>query len=146
MALWERKQDPKNEEGEDNTENVLSYLKGHVILKNGIARFSGLSFSVPGALAQFQGTYSLVTEKINLRGNLKTNAEVSKTTTGMKAAMLKVLEPFFKKKRVGYVVPVKITGTYDHPFFGLDLSDRDDKKTPRKRTDAARNLDANSRQ
>jgi hypothetical protein len=43
---------PENEAAEDASENVLSDLKGHVILKNGTARFSGLSFSVPGALAQ----------------------------------------------------------------------------------------------
>jgi hypothetical protein len=42
--------------------------------------------------------------------------------------MLKVLNPFFKKKRVGYVMPVKITGTYEHPLFGLDLVDSHNKK------------------
>ena len=109
---------------------MLSDLKGHVLLKGGTARFSNLSFSVPGALARFQGTYSLITEKIDLRGTLQTNSEVAKTTTGMKSMMLKVIEPFFKKKHVGYVVPVKIVGTYEHPLFGLDLSDRDDKKKP----------------
>jgi hypothetical protein len=41
--------------------------------------------------------------------------------------LLKVLDPFFKKKRAGYVMPVKITGTYEHPFFGLDLIDKDKK-------------------
>jgi hypothetical protein len=37
--------------------------------------------------------------------------------------MLKVLDPFFKNKPDGYLAPVKITGTYDHPEFGLDLGD-----------------------
>jgi hypothetical protein len=46
----------------------------------------------------------------------------------MKAVMLKVLEPFFKKKHVGYSMPVKITGTYEHPTFGLDLGGQGDKK------------------
>jgi hypothetical protein len=59
-----------------------------------------------------QGTYNLLTEKIDLHGTLKTDSEPSKTTRGMKALMLKVLDPFFKKKHVGYVMPVKITGTY----------------------------------
>ena len=35
--------------------------------------------------------------------------------------MLKVLDPFFKNKPDGYLAPVKITGTYDNPIFGLDL-------------------------
>jgi len=37
--------------------------------------------------------------------------------------MLKMLDPFFKNKPDGYLAPVKITGTYDHPAFGLDLGD-----------------------
>ena len=37
--------------------------------------------------------------------------------------MLKVLEPFFKKHKTGYIAPVKVTGTYHHPSFGLDLAD-----------------------
>jgi len=118
----------KTEKDEAGPETALSDLKGHVLLRDGTARFSNLSFSVPGALAQLQGTYNLVTEKIDLRGTLKTDSEPSNTTHGMKALMLKVLDPFFKKKHVGYVMPVKITGTYQHPSFGLDLTDRDDKK------------------
>jgi hypothetical protein len=113
----------KNKDGSDQ-ETVLSDLKGHVELKNGTARFSNLSFSVPGALAQLQGTYNLLNEKIDLRGTLKTEAEVSKTTHGVRALMLKALDPFFKNKhREGYTAPVKISGTYEHPAFGLDMRD-----------------------
>ncbi len=119
----------KNHEAEDvdDSRNVLSDLKGHVLLSNGTATFSDLSFRVPGALAQMQGTYSLISEKIDLHGTLKTEAEVSKTTHGIKALMLKVLDPFFKNKPNGYLAPVKITGTYDHPSFGLDLDDPKNK-------------------
>lgn len=119
---------PKDEKDESDPETVLSDLKGHVLLKEGTARLSNLSFSVPGALAQMQGTYNLITEKVDLRGTLRTDAELSKTTHGIRALMLKVLDPFFKKKRGDYIAPVKITGTYEHPSFGLDLSDRDDDK------------------
>ena len=119
----------KNHKTEDDSDprNVLSDLKGHVSLRNGIATFSNLSFGVPGALAQMQGTYNLISEKIDLHGTLKTEAEVSKTTHGIKALMLKVLDPFFKNKPSGYLAPVKITGTYDHPTFGLDLGDPKNK-------------------
>jgi len=111
----------KTDDDDNDSRNVLSDLKGHVSLRNGIATFSNLSFGVPGALAQMQGTYNLISERIDLHGTLKTEAEVSKTTHGVKALMLKVLDPFFKNKPSGYLVPVKITGTYDHPTFGLDL-------------------------
>ena len=121
----------KGDKDEGDPETVLSDLKGRAIVKDGTARLSNLSFRVPGALAQMQGTYSLITEKIDLRGTLKTDAEVSKTTHGIKSLMLKALDPFFKNKRGGYVAPVKITGTYKHPLFGLDLGDRDDHPNPK---------------
>jgi hypothetical protein len=85
-----------------------------------------------------QGTYNLLTEKSDLHGTLKTDSEPSKTTQGMKALILKVLDPFFKKKHVGYVMPVKITGTYEHPSFGVDLSVQDDKKTHKENTRVSR--------
>jgi len=125
-ALGEENPKPANEQ--PDPQNVLSGLKGHVLLRNGTARFSHLSFSVPGALAQMQGTYNLISEEIDLHGTLKTMAEVSKTTHGIKALMLKVLDPFFKNKPDGYVAPIKITGTYDHPSFALDLGDRNNDK------------------
>lgn len=129
----------KNKDNDESApETVLSDLKGHVELKNGTARFSNLSFSVPGALAQMRGTYNLLNEKIDLRGTLKTEAEVSKTTHGVKALMLKVLDPFFKNKhREGYTAPVKITGTYEHPSFGLDLGDDTNSKDHTAKTHAA---------
>jgi hypothetical protein len=34
-----------------------------------------------------------------------------------------MLDPFLKNKSVGYITPVKIGGTYDHPSFGLDIGD-----------------------
>jgi hypothetical protein len=85
---------------------------------------STLASGGPEALAHIRWSYNLVSEKIDLHGTLKTDAEVSKTTHGIKSLMLKVLDPFFKNKPRGYLAPVKITGTYDHPEFGLDLGDR----------------------
>ena len=115
----------KNDTKEDapDPESVLSDLKGHVVVEDGTARFSDLSFSVPGAMARMNGTYNLISEKIDLRGTLTTKEEVSKTTHGVKALFLKVLDPFLKNKSAGYITPVKISGTYDHPSFGLDLAD-----------------------
>jgi hypothetical protein len=40
----------------------------------------------------------------------------------MKSFLLKAIDPIFKKKRKGEVVPVHIAGTYRHPQFGLDLT------------------------
>ena len=119
----EENHEAKDKDDESDPQNVMSDLKGHVLLKDGTAHFSNLSFSVPGASAQMDGTYNLISEKIDLRGMLTTKKEVSDTTHGIKALLLKVLDPFLKHKPVGYVTPVKIAGTYDHPSFGLDLHD-----------------------
>lgn len=99
---------------------VLSDLKGHAVLQQGIARLSDLRFGVPGALAQMHGTYNLVSQKVDLHGDLITQKSIANTTTGLKSAVLRMLTPFFKKKH-SEKAPVKITGSYNHPSFGLDL-------------------------
>jgi hypothetical protein len=121
-ASGQKKRDSKADDAD--RQYVLSDLKGHVVVKDGIANFSDLSFSVPGAVARMNGTYNLIGEKIDLRGTLTTKEEISKTTHGVKAFLLKALDPFLKNKSDGYTTPVKISGTYSHPSFGLDLSDR----------------------
>jgi hypothetical protein len=48
------------------------------------------------------------------------DAKLSQTTTGVKSFFLKAVDPFFKGKNGGTDIPIKITGTKDHPAFGLD--------------------------
>jgi hypothetical protein len=105
----------------EDAETVLTDLKGQVTLQSGVSSFSGLSFGVPGAKARMYGAYNLLNEKIDLHGRLWVDTQISKTETGIKAQLLKAMNPFFKKKRKGEVVPVHIGGTYDHPEFGLDV-------------------------
>ncbi len=100
---------------------VLSGLKGRVTLKDGIATFSDLSFSIPGASAQLHGTYEVITHRVDLHGTLKMDSSLSRTAHGPKAMIMKIMDPFFKKKPKGSEVPVKITGSYEKPSFGLDL-------------------------
>lgn len=120
------------DKNEADPETVLSDLKGHVVLKDGTANLSDLSFRVPGASAKMNGTYNLITEKIDLHGHLKTESEPANSTTGTKALMLRVLNPFLKKKKSGYILPIKITGTYDQPSIGLDLDDHQTKRRQKK--------------
>jgi hypothetical protein len=116
-SLSERAQGEK-EDGDP--ESVVSNLKGHVEVKNGIATFSTLSFSLPGALAQLHGTYGLVNEQINLHGTLQLDARLSKGSKGVRSFLLKVVEPFLKKRDAGEVVPIKLTGSYERPSYGVD--------------------------
>ena len=106
----------------DDPASVIENLKGHVVLKDAIATLSDLSFSVPGALAHVHGTYGLLTEQVNLHGTLQVDNKLSKGSKGMKSYLLKVVEPFLKKKNAGEIVPIKIGGTFSHVSYGLDVS------------------------
>lgn len=100
-------------------ERVLSNLRGQVALKDGLATFTNLSFSVPGARAQMHGSFSLVSERINLRGLLYMDAKLSSATSGIKSFLLKALGPFLKSNHRNEVLPVSITGTYQHPSYHM---------------------------
>lgn len=117
----------KNKAAEaDDPPDVQSNLEGHVVLRNKIAHFTRASFSVPGASAIMDGTYNLDNDRVNFQGTLKTKAEFSKTTSGIKSILLKPFDPFFKKNPSGSSVPINMTGRYPNPKFGLDL-DQDKK-------------------
>jgi len=118
----------RGEKDPADPETVLTDLKGQVNLVAGTARFSDLSFDVPGAAARMDGTYNLISHNIDLRGQLEVDSKISNTTSGPKAFLLKIMEPFFKKKRKGEIVPVRISGSFEHPTFGLDLNDEKAEK------------------
>jgi hypothetical protein len=58
---------------------------------------------------------------------MKVDTKISKTSSGAKALLLKIMDPLFRKKKKGEIVPVHILGTYEKPQFGLDLSNKDEK-------------------
>jgi hypothetical protein len=114
----------RGEKDTSDAETALTDLTGQVAIDNGVSTFSDISFGIPGAAARMRGTYNLINYKIDLHGQMKVDTKISKTTTGPKALLLKAMDPLFKKRRKGEVVPIKISGTYDKPSFGLDLTDR----------------------
>jgi hypothetical protein len=102
----------------------ISNLKGHFALGGGIATFRNLTFEVPGADVQLDGTYALADEKLDFHGTLKLQAKLSQTMTGVKSFLLKAVDPFFRKGDVT-VLPIKIIGTRSQPSFGLDFHHKD---------------------
>ncbi len=113
--------------GEKDTSDpatVLTDLTGQVIVENGRAKFPELTFGVPGATARLRGSFGLVNYKIDLRGQLWVDTKLSNTTSGTKAVLLKMMDPLFKKRKKGEILPVRISGTYQKPTFGLDLEDK----------------------
>jgi AsmA-like C-terminal region len=110
-------------DNKDDPETVLTDLKGTVDLSGGVAHFSDLDFGVPGAQARLHDTYNIVNHRINLHGEMKVDTKISKTSSGAKALLLKIMDPLFRKKKKGEIVPVHILGTYEKPQFGLDFGD-----------------------
>jgi hypothetical protein len=110
----------RGEHDDENDERIVSDLRGQFLLEDGTASFSGLSFSVPGAQIHLDGHYALVSEDLDFRGKLLMQEKLSNTQTGIKSALLKVLDPFFKGKKAGTELPIKITGTREAPKFGLN--------------------------
>ena len=109
---------------DEPTESVTADIKGAATMTGGIAKLSDVSFKIPGAEVTAHGTYNLEDTKINFHGDLKTVASISNETTGIKAVLLKPLDPLFKRKHAGSVVPVAATGTYANPQFGMTLPGR----------------------
>ena len=118
--------------GDNDAATVLSKLKGHVEVKDGTATFSDLSFSIPGALAEMHGTFELTSHRIDLHGTLQMDSSLSHLAHGPKALILKVMAPFFRRKPKGSRVPVRITGTYENPSFGLDLNGQKETETSKR--------------
>ena len=100
-------------------------LSGHFILDRGVAKFPVVDFSIPGASLNLRGDYGLHSEQLNFHGELRLKAKLSQTTTGIKSFFLKAVDPFFKGKYAGAVLPIKITGKRDKPHIGLALGKKD---------------------
>jgi hypothetical protein len=123
--LSERAQGKKKDDpDQDDPGSVVSDLMGHVVLKDGRASFSNLSFAVPGALVRLHGTYDLISERIDLHGTLQMQAKLSQATSGVKSFLIKALDPFLRRDRSRAPVPISIAGTYSHPSYKLSTSSK----------------------
>jgi hypothetical protein len=100
---------------------VSSNFRGTFALTEGVMTFKNLAFAVPGAEIGLNGTYGLRSEQLDFHGTAILQAKLSQTTTGFKSFLLKAVDPFFKGKHAGAILPIKISGSRDSPSFGLDL-------------------------
>ena len=89
------------EKNTDDPETVLTDLTGQVTLDNGIANFVDLSFGIPGAHARMHGTYGLIDEKIDLRGQMRVDSKISNTTTAAQSASAENHGPIFQEAEKG---------------------------------------------
>ena len=112
----------QKDEANTNDSDALSSLKGHAIIRDGVATSHALNFDVAGASAVFDGTFNFHTEAVHMTGTMAMHSDFSHITTGFKSWLLKPLNPFMKKKTAGAVVPIAITGTPGKYQVGLDFS------------------------
>ncbi len=84
--------------------------------------FTDLAFALPGAKVQLHGSYGLRSEAIDFTGTLRMDATSSEAAGGgVKGFFLKAIDPLFKKKGAGALIPITVGGTKDKPAFGLDV-------------------------
>jgi len=107
---------PKNKE----IDEVVSGMAGTFHLQNKLIMFNALSFAVPGAGVDLNGSYDLDKETLDFHGALKLQAKVSQTMSGWKRWVLKPIDPFFSKQGAGTFLRIKVEGTAKEPKFGLD--------------------------
>jgi hypothetical protein len=118
MSARARGLDPE----QDKIENVVSDLNGKFRLHNAVLSFSELSFAIPGATVQVAGDYGLKSEELAFDGTVRMKATISQAAGGgLKGVLLKIIDPIFRKKGAGAVVPIRIKGTVDNPKVGLDV-------------------------
>jgi len=106
--------------GDKKAGTAVFDLNGRFLLQQAAARFPDLSFSIPGAKLDLRGAYGLYSERLDFSGDLRLDAKLSQTMTGIKSLLLKPVDPFFRK-RGKTVLPIRITGLRSDPKFTLLL-------------------------
>lgn len=106
-----------------SADDVASETEGGFLLKDGVLTLSRVRFQIPGADVELSGTYSLEAQDLDLAGTLRMDVRLSKTTTGVKSFLLRLADPIFSKNG-NTVLPIRITGSVEHPHYALDLHRR----------------------
>ena len=106
---------------DEHSQNVASSLRGNFTLARNSITLRDTTFGIPGAQVQVAGTYGLATEALQFDGTVRMRATVSQAAGGVKGALLKVVDPIFRKDGAGAVIPIRIRGSRMEPKFGLDV-------------------------
>jgi hypothetical protein len=102
--------------------SVVSDLEGRFKLAQGTITMSDLRFRIPGATVQLAGSYGLRSEAIHFDGTLRMEATISEAAGGgIKSFFLKLVDPLFRRKGAGAVVPITVRGTRQEPKVGVDV-------------------------
>lgn len=107
---------------DQKAENVVSDLSGSFRLKDGSLRLTNLAFGMPGAIVRLNGSYGLRTGSLNFDGTVRMEATISEAAGGgAKGFFLKLVDPIFRRKGAGAIIPIRVRGTREDPKFGVDV-------------------------
>ena len=99
---------------------IVSDMRGRFVMRDGAIRLQPVVFELPGAEVELNGVYGLRSEAINFTGTLAMDASISKAAGGgIKGFFLKAVDPIFRKKGKGAIIPITITGPREQPKFGV---------------------------
>jgi hypothetical protein len=101
--------------------SVVSNLSGRFVMKDGRIRLRNLTFAVPGSAVELAGSFDLESEQLDFGGHLLLDASLSETVTGYKSVLVRLAQPFFRRKGGGTKLPIRVSGTPEKPAFGLDV-------------------------
>lgn len=101
--------------------SVVSNLRGRFVMRGAKLDFKQLTFSIPGAEVQLAGMYDLRGETLDFQGELLVDATLADMTSGFKAFLARLAQPFFRRPGGGSRFPIKISGPRTKPEFGLDM-------------------------
>jgi hypothetical protein len=102
-------------------DDVASRLAAKFKLHKGVFTYQNLSFSVKGAAVKLDGTHSLRSKAVDLKGVVLLDATVSQTMTGFKSLLLKPFDGLFKKNGAGTRLVISVAGSQDQPKIALDV-------------------------
>jgi hypothetical protein len=101
--------------------SVVSNMSGRFVMKDGRIRLSNLTFAVPGSAVQLAGAFDLSSEQLDFTGHLLLDASLSEMVGGYKSILVRLAQPFFRRKGGGTKIPIRVSGTPDKPAFGVDI-------------------------
>jgi hypothetical protein len=101
--------------------STRSSMRGDFQMANAVVTLPALSYTVPGAEIQLNGTYGMEGGALDFAGVARLDATVSQMVGGVFGALLKPADRFFKKDGAGTEVPIHVAGTREHPEFGVDF-------------------------
>ena len=100
-------QEAKEDTADRSAPPVVSDFRGHVVLKNGVATFSNLSFYIPGAHARMQGTYDLISGENRLARLIEDGFRSFRHGTRGEGGYVETPRPVFQEKAGGGRCPGK---------------------------------------